>query len=110
MKLFYYRKWIQNDPRRIPRRGERVPFIITNGPPGVPLIRLIRHPHDVLADEGLKINAIYYITKAIIPPLNRCLLLLGADVNEWYVAIKYIFEKIPKPTIPFFSSLFLKVC
>ncbi|XP_011292459.1 DNA polymerase zeta catalytic subunit [Musca domestica] len=78
------RKWIQTDPRRIPRRGERVPFIITNGPPGVPLIRLIRHPHEVLADEGLKINGIYYITKAIIPPLNRCLLLIGADVNEWF--------------------------
>ncbi|KAM7346127.1 DNA polymerase zeta catalytic subunit [Cochliomyia hominivorax] len=78
------RKWLQTDPRRIPRRGERVPFIITNGPPGVPLIRLVRHPHEVLADEGLKINAIYYITKAIIPPLNRCLLLIGADVNEWF--------------------------
>ncbi|TMW45044.1 hypothetical protein DOY81_009875, partial [Sarcophaga bullata] len=78
------RKWLQTDPRRVPRRGERVPFIITNGPPGVPLIRLVRHPHEVLADEGLKINAIYYVTKAIIPPLNRCLLLIGADVNEWF--------------------------
>ncbi|XP_023293724.2 DNA polymerase zeta catalytic subunit isoform X1 [Lucilia cuprina] len=78
------RKWIQSDPRRIPRRGERVLFIITNGPPGVPLIRLVRHPHEVLSDEGLKINAVYYITKAIIPPLNRCLLLIGADVSEWF--------------------------
>lgn len=79
-----FRKWIQTDPRRIPRRGERVPFIIINGAPGVPIIRLVRHPHEVLNDEGLKINAVYYITKAIIPPLNRCLLLIGADVNEWY--------------------------
>ncbi|CAD7014327.1 unnamed protein product [Ceratitis capitata] len=78
------RRWIQTDPRRIPRCGERVPFIIVNGPPGLPLIRLVRSPHEVLADEGLKINAIYYITKAIIPPLNRCLLLIGADVNEWF--------------------------
>ncbi|XP_030377595.1 DNA polymerase zeta catalytic subunit [Scaptodrosophila lebanonensis] len=78
------RKWMQNDPRRIPRRGERVPFIIINGPPGVPLIRLVRNPHELLANEGYKINAIYYITKAIIPPLNRCLLLIGADVNEWF--------------------------
>ncbi|XP_037953294.1 DNA polymerase zeta catalytic subunit [Teleopsis dalmanni] len=78
------RKWMQTDPRHIPRRGERVPFIITNGPPGVPLIRLVRSPHDVLQNDGLKINAIYYITKAIIPPLNRCLLLIGADVNEWF--------------------------
>lgn len=76
-------KWMQKDPRRVPRRGERVPFCIINGPPGVPLIRLVRSPHEVLANEGYKINAIYYITKAIIPPLNRCLLLIGADVNDW---------------------------
>ncbi|XP_018800849.1 PREDICTED: DNA polymerase zeta catalytic subunit isoform X1 [Bactrocera latifrons] len=81
------RRWLQTDPRRIPRCGERVPFIIVNGPPGVPLIRLVRSPHEVLADEGLKINAIYYITKAIIPPLNRCLLLIGADVNEWFASL-----------------------
>ncbi|XP_034102434.1 DNA polymerase zeta catalytic subunit [Drosophila albomicans] len=78
------RKWMQKDPRRVPRRGERVPFCIINGPPGMQLIRLVRHPHEVLAHEGYKINAIYYITKAIIPPLNRCLLLIGADVNEWF--------------------------
>ncbi|XP_037888398.1 DNA polymerase zeta catalytic subunit isoform X1 [Glossina fuscipes] len=78
------RKWIQTDPRRIPRRGERVPFIIINGPPGVPLIRLVRHPHEILNDDAFKINALYYITKAIIAPLNRCLLLIGADVNEWF--------------------------
>ncbi|KAH8413614.1 hypothetical protein KR222_002011 [Zaprionus bogoriensis] len=78
------RKWLQKDPRRIPRRGERVPFCIINGPPGVQLIRLVRSPHELLANEGYKINAIYYITKAIIPPLNRCLLLIGADVNDWF--------------------------
>ncbi|KAH8370569.1 hypothetical protein KR093_004143 [Drosophila rubida] len=78
------RKWMQKDPRRVPRRGERVPFCIVNGPPGMQLIRLVRHPHDLLANEGYKINAIYYITKAIIPPLNRCLLLIGADVNDWF--------------------------
>ncbi|KAH8372951.1 hypothetical protein KR009_008781 [Drosophila setifemur] len=81
------RKWIQKDPRRVPRRGERVPFIIVNGPPGMQLIRLVRSPHDVLANEGHKINAIYYITKAIIPPLNRCLLLIGADVRDWFASL-----------------------
>ncbi|ALC40814.1 mus205 [Drosophila busckii] len=78
------RKWLAKDPRHIPRRGERVPFIIINGPPGMQLIRLVRSPHDVLANEGYKINAIYYITKAIIPPLNRCLLLIGANVHDWF--------------------------
>lgn len=55
-----------------------------NGPPGVPLIRLVRSPHEYLTNEALKINAVYYITKVIIPPINRCLLLIGADANQWY--------------------------
>lgn len=55
-----------------------------NGPPGVPLIRLVRSPHEYLTNEALKINAIYYITKVLIPPLNRCLLLIGADANQWF--------------------------
>ncbi|XP_017078698.1 DNA polymerase zeta catalytic subunit isoform X1 [Drosophila eugracilis] len=81
------RKWMQKDPRHVPRRGERVPFIIVNGPPGMQLIRLVRSPHDILANEGHKINAIYYITKAIIPPLNRCLLLIGANVHDWFASL-----------------------
>lgn len=78
------RRWKMVDPRREPRRGERVPYVIINGPPLVPLIRLVRSPDELLADNGLKINSSYYIGKAIIPPLNRCLLLIGADVNQWY--------------------------
>lgn len=78
------RRWKVVDPRREPRRGQRVPYVIINGPPLVPLIRLVRSPDELLADNGLKINSNYYIGKAIIPPLNRCLLLIGADVNQWY--------------------------
>ncbi|XP_053692962.1 DNA polymerase zeta catalytic subunit [Sabethes cyaneus] len=78
------RRWKLVDPRREPRRGERVPYVIVNGPPLVPLIRLVRSPDELLADSGLKINSNYYISKAIIPPLNRCLLLIGADVHQWY--------------------------
>ena len=77
------RKWMLSDPRNEPRRGERVPFVIVNGAPGLTLIRLVRSPHEVLQDENYKINSIYYITKAIIPPLNRCLLLIGANVFDW---------------------------
>lgn len=75
---------MQVDRRAEPRRGERVPYLVINGPPGVPLIRLVRSPHEYLANEGFKINAIYYVTKVLIPPLNRCLLLIGADANQWF--------------------------
>lgn len=71
------------DRRAEPRRGERVPYLVVNGSPGLPLIRLVRSPHEYLRDEGLKINALYYISKVIIPPLNRCFLLIGADIAQW---------------------------
>lgn len=78
------RKWKQSDPRMEPRKGERVPYVVVNGPPGLPLIKLVKSPRELLSDEGLKINAFYYIQKVIIPPLNRCLLLIGVDVNDWF--------------------------
>ena len=71
------------DRRNVPRNGERVPYVIISGPPGMPLIRLVRCPRELLADPALKPNAIYYITKVIIPPINRCFLLISADLNNW---------------------------
>jgi DNA polymerase zeta len=71
------------DKRAEPRRGERVPYVIVNGAGGLPLIKLVRSPHELLHNDSLRINAIYYITKVIIPPLNRCLFLIGANANEW---------------------------
>lgn len=77
------REWTRVDPRREPRTGERVPYVIVYGAPGQPLIRLVRSPDAVLADPTLRLNAIYYVTHAIIPPLQRCFSLLGVDVNAW---------------------------
>ncbi|CRK90677.1 CLUMA_CG004378, isoform A [Clunio marinus] len=89
------RKWKASDSRNEPRRGERVPFLIVNGAPGLPLIRLVRSPLEVLNDENYKINSIYYITKAIIPPLNRCLLLIGANAFEWFTELPRCQQFIP---------------
>lgn len=81
------RKFKTTDPRNEPRRSERVPFVITNGPPNSTLIRLVKSPLDMLNDESQRINSLYYITKAIIPPLNRCLLLIGANAHEWFAEL-----------------------
>ncbi|CAH1173828.1 unnamed protein product [Phaedon cochleariae] len=78
------RKWTAVDKRNEPRSGERVPYIIVNGPPGLPLIRLVRSPRDLLQNPSLRPNAIYYITRVIIPPINRCFNLIGADLNSWF--------------------------
>lgn len=61
-----------------------MPYVIINGPPGLPLIKLVRSPRELIADPSLRPNALYYITKVIIPPINRCFLLIGADVNNWF--------------------------
>jgi DNA polymerase zeta len=78
-----FRRWLQTDRRAEPRQSERVPYVIVNGPPGLPLIRLVRSPHELLADPSLRPNATYYITRVIIPPLDRCFSLLGAEVESW---------------------------
>lgn len=81
--ISFNRKWKMTDIRNEPRRGERVPFLLVNGPPNSILLRLVKSPLEVLNDESLKINTTYYITKALIPPLNRCFLLLGVNVADW---------------------------
>ena len=67
-----------------PRRGERVPYVVVYGTPGLPLIQLVRRPEVFLKDPKLRLNATYYITRQIIPALNRVFYLLGADVHQWY--------------------------
>ncbi|KAM4693357.1 LOW QUALITY PROTEIN: DNA polymerase zeta catalytic subunit [Discoglossus pictus] len=78
------RKMTSYDRRSEPRVGERVPYVIVYGSPGLPLIQLVRRPIDVLQDPNLRLNATYYITKQILPPLNRIFSLIGVDVFNWY--------------------------
>merc|ERR1719309_305165 len=78
------RQSMKTDRRAVPRVGERVPYVVVYGEPGLPLIQLVRHPHTLLEQPHLRINSQYYITKVIAPPLNRCLLLVGVDCLAWF--------------------------
>ncbi|XP_056619644.1 DNA polymerase zeta catalytic subunit [Triplophysa dalaica] len=78
------RRMMAFDRRLEPRVGERVPYVIVYGRPGVPLIQLVRRPLEVLQDPNLRLNATYYITKQILPPLARIFNLIGVDVFSWY--------------------------
>lgn len=78
------RKMLTYDRRSEPQVGERVPYVIIYGTPGVPLIQLVRRPVEVLQDPTLRLNATYYITKQILPPLARIFSLIGIDVFSWY--------------------------
>ncbi|XP_073708840.1 DNA polymerase zeta catalytic subunit [Garra rufa] len=78
------RRMMVYDRRLEPRVGERVPYVIVYGMPGVPLIQLVRRPIEVLQDPSLRLNATYYITKQILPPLARICNLIGVDVFSWF--------------------------
>lgn len=91
------RRMMTYDRRLEPRVGERVPYVIVYGTPGVPLIQLVRRPLEVLQDPGLRLNATYYITKQILPPLARLFQLIGVDVPSWYQELPRV-QKAPWST------------
>uniref|UniRef100_A0A2H8TGZ7 DNA polymerase n=1 Tax=Melanaphis sacchari TaxID=742174 RepID=A0A2H8TGZ7_9HEMI len=88
------KQWTAVDRRAEPRVKERVPYLIVAGPKGLPLIKLVRSPRHFISDRSARINAEYYITRAIIPPLQRCFSLLNVDINKWYSELprKYNFH------------------
>lgn len=72
------------DPRLEPQYGERVPYVVITGGPGARLIDRCVAPDVLLNDAQQELDAEYYISKNIIPPLERIFNLVGANVRQWY--------------------------
>ena len=72
------------DPRTEPQYGERVPYVVIAGAPGARLIDRCVAPDVLLQDDQQELDAEYYITKNLIPPLERIFNLVGANVKQWY--------------------------
>lgn len=72
------------DPRLEPQYGERVPYVVVTGAPGSRLVDRCVAPEVLLDNPHLELDAEYYITKNIIPPLERIFNLVGANVRQWY--------------------------
>ncbi|KAJ5116216.1 hypothetical protein N7456_000564 [Penicillium angulare] len=72
------------DHRLEPQHGERVPYVVITGAPGSRLVDRCVGPETLLQDAQLDLDAEYYITKNIIPPLERIFNLVGANVRQWY--------------------------
>ncbi|EXJ54288.1 DNA polymerase zeta subunit [Cladophialophora yegresii CBS 114405] len=81
--LISARKMLE-DPRQEPQYGERVPYVVVTGYPGARLIDRCVAPEVLLADAHMALDAEYYITKNLIPPLDRIFNLVGASVRQWY--------------------------
>lgn len=57
-------------------------YVVVNGEPGARLTDLVVAPSELVESGGrLRLNERYYITKAIIPALDRALSLVGADLR-----------------------------
>ncbi|KAI1870822.1 uncharacterized protein JN550_004968 [Neoarthrinium moseri] len=77
-------KRMLEDARAEPQYGERVPYVVVTGAPGARLIDRCVAPEDLLANPHLQLDAEYYISKNLIPPLERIFNLVGANVRQWY--------------------------
>ncbi|CAN6226497.1 unnamed protein product [Urochloa humidicola] len=87
-------KAMLSDPRAEPRYAERVPYVVIHGEPGARLVDMVIDPYGLLeVGSPYRLNELYYITKQIIPALQRVFGLLGADLNKW-------FNDMPRPIRP----------
>ena len=77
------------DPRTEPQYGERVPYVVITGAPGARLIDRCVAPDVLLQNDNNELDAEYYISKNLIPPLERIFNLVGANVRQW-------FDQMPK--------------
>ncbi|KAI0033173.1 hypothetical protein K488DRAFT_48291 [Vararia minispora EC-137] len=72
------------DPKAEPQYGERVPYVVTRGEPNSRLVDRAVAPEELLTSKQHRLDATYYITRVLIPPLARIFNLVGTDVRSWY--------------------------
>ncbi|CAL3968090.1 unnamed protein product [Diplocarpon coronariae] len=77
-------KRMLEDARAEPQYGERVPYVVVTGAPGARLTDRCVAPEELLENEHRELDAEYYISKNLIPPLERIFNLVGANVRQWY--------------------------
>lgn len=77
-------KRMLEDARAEPQYGERVPYVVITGAPGARLIDRCVAPEELLSNPHWQLDATYYISKNLIPPLERIFNLVGANVQQWY--------------------------
>ncbi len=77
-------KRMLEDARAEPQYGERVPYVVMSGAPGARLVDRCVAPEELLNNPHASLEAEYYISKNLIPPLERIFNLVGANVRAWY--------------------------
>lgn len=72
------------DARAEPQYGERVPYVVVAGPPGSRLVDRCVAPEELLRSAHASLDAEYYVSKNLVPPLDRIFNLVGASCRAWY--------------------------
>ncbi|QLG70686.1 hypothetical protein HG535_0A06280 [Zygotorulaspora mrakii] len=73
----------EHDHRAKPQYKERVPYVVVRGPQGARLRDRCLSLDEFFADESLELDSEYYITKTLVPPLERLFNVLGISIAEW---------------------------
>lgn len=83
--------------RAEPLYGERVPYVVVYGEPGARLVDLVVPPPALVEGGGrLRLHSLYYITKQIIPALDRVMALVGVDVTSWFATMPRPHRLLPQ--------------
>lgn len=81
-------KKVPIDPRSVPQYRERVPYLVYMDSSTPRLRDRCVSPEDFVKSFNtrtpLKLDYEYYITKVLIPPLERIFGLMGVDIKKWY--------------------------
>lgn len=80
------------DHRAEPQYRERVSYVVIKGRPGQILRERCVPPEVFLSNDSFELDSTYYITKTLLPPLQRFFNLMGVDVSQWYFEMPRIQE------------------
>lgn len=82
------KKKLEKDPRSEPQYRERIPYVVTRDVTNQRIRDRSVSPEDFVASfsspNPMELDFEYYITRVLIPPLERVLNLIGVKVREWY--------------------------
>ncbi|KAI0003668.1 hypothetical protein BJV74DRAFT_876040 [Russula compacta] len=71
------------DPNNEAQYGDRIPYVIARGTQHERLVDRAVAPEE-LFDGEKQLDGSYYISRVLIPPLERIFNLVGADIRGWY--------------------------
>lgn len=74
---------METDTRNAPQYKERVPYLVVKAKSGEILRNRSLSPLEFISSPDLELDADYYVTKTLIPPLSRLLNVMGINVAEW---------------------------